>query len=57
MNFEWGGQHGIYMTVDNTDFNPSYIEAHRGIVPIARAAGISSQIIDWKGAIGDYSQH
>lgn len=56
VNFEWGGQHGIYMTADNTDFNPSYIEAHRGIVPIARAAGISSQIIDWKGAVGDYSQ-
>ncbi len=56
INFEWGGQYGIYMTANNSSINPSYIDAFTGIVPIARAAGTSSQVIKWKWSIGDYSE-
>lgn len=57
INYEWGGDIPAAKVVgDNVEIDETYIEAFDGVMPMARAAGMSANRLYWKGAIGKYSE-
>lgn len=56
INFEWGGNPSTYFVDGTTQINPLFVERFNDNIPIARMAGVSSNWMLWKQAIGDISE-
>ena len=56
VNFEWGGDPTNYLIENTFEINPKFTERFMGTIPIARMAGVSSNWMLWKEAIGDISE-
>ena len=54
VNFEWGDPREFITESQSTEINSDYVDCLDGYMPLARAAGMSANRLNWKGAIGNY---
>ena len=56
VNFEWGGYPSKYLIGETTEINPEFTECFEDDIPLSRMAGVSSNWMLWKEAIGELSE-
>ena len=56
INFEWGGYPSKYLLGETTEINPEFTECFEDDIPLSRMAGVSSNWMLWKEAIGELSE-